>query len=274
MTRKISATTVVIATAILTLLFAAPLCMLIRYSLVAPPEIQATLAARDIFSVLSTPLSFEQFYELLVENYPFMRHFWLSLLYTVCTTGITLVTSIPAAFLFAKVKWRGRDTVFFVYIVLMMMPYQVLMVPLYKQFSDMNLLDNPLAVMLPAAFQPFWVFMLRQYTKSIPDSLMDAMRLETNSVFVCFRYLVVPLLGDCIAALAVLSFADNWNLFEPALIMLRTKALLPLPIILSQLMEADISIVFASSIVYLLSAVVLFIGAKEKLAQGVEVMKW
>ena len=265
---------VIAIAAILALLFAAPMLLLLFYSLLPSDKLQSALASGNVFSVFFGSVSFGQFYELLVENYPFMWHFWLSLFYAVCTTGITLVTSIPAAFLFGKMKWRGRDAVFFVYIVLMMMPYQVLMVPLYKQFSDLNLLDNPLAIMLPAAFQPFWVFMLRQYAKSIPDSLIDAMRLETNSVFICFRYLVIPLLGDCIVAIGILSFADNWNLFEPALIMLRTKDILPLPIILSQLIDVDIYIVFASSVVYLLPAAVLFIGAKEKLAQGVEVMKW
>jgi len=274
MTRKKPVGYIFVITAFLAVLFAAPLLMLLVHSLLSPGTIQTTLASGDVFGILSAPLSLGQYYELLVENYPFMRHFWLSLLYAVCTTGITLVTSIPAAFLFSKLKWRGRDTVFFVYIVLMMMPYQVLMVPLYKQFSDMNMLDNPLAVMLPAAFQPFWVFMLRQYAKSIPDSLLDAMRLETDSVFKCLRHLAIPMLGDCIVALGVLSFADSWNLFEPALVMLQTKEILPLPIILSRLMEVDISIVFASSIVYLLPAAVLFVGAKEKLAQGVEVMKW
>ena len=264
----------IIVTAALALLFVLPLVTLLAYSLLKPDALADALASGDFLAFLGKSYSFDQYYELLIENYPFMAHFWRSLLYAGATTGITIVVSVPTAFLFAKVQWKGRDAIFFFYIVLMMLPYQVLMVPLYKQFSDGGLLNNPLAIILPAAFQPFWVFMLRQFAKSIPDSLMDAMKLETNSVLNFFRYLIIPLLGDCILALAVLSFADNWNLYEPALIMLETKELFPLPIILSKLLESDMGIAFSASVVYILPAAVLFIGAKEKLAKGVEVMKW
>ena len=272
--RKPSSAIKIALTVAVAALFAGPLLMLLMYSLLSPEGLREILDAGDFFGFLGRSWSLGQYYELLVENYPFMSHFWRSLLYAGVTTGITVVVTIPTAFLFAKVKWKGRDAVFFLYIVLMMLPYQVLMVPLYKQFSDVGLLNNPLAIILPAAFQPFWVFMLRQFAKSIPDSLLDAMKLETNSVFNYFRYLIIPLLGDCILALAVLAFADNWNLYEPALIMLESQELFPLPIILSRLLESDLGIAFSSSVIYILPAAVLFVGAKEKLAKGVEVMKW
>jgi len=219
-------------------------------------------------------VSLSQYYELLVENYPFMYHFWVSVLYAIAITAVIIVISVPAAHFFAKVEWKGRDAVFFVYIIMMMMPYQVLVVPLYRQFSDYGLGGSPLAVILPACFQPFWVFMLRQYAKSIPDSLIDSMRLETNSVFTYFRYLIIPMLGDCITALAVLSFAECWNMFEPPLIMLTRKELLPIPVVISKLLETDSGLVFSSGVIYMIPAIILFIGTRRKLEKGVEVMKW
>jgi multiple sugar transport system permease protein len=212
-----------------------------------------------------------QYYELIVENYPYMRHFWISMGYAAGITALTVLISIPAAYLFAKVPFRGRDGLFFVYLALMMMPYQVIMAPSYLQMSSFNLLDNPLAIILPAVFQPFCVFLMRQYIRGIPDSLIESARLETNSVLRLFWHVLLPLLKDCVAALAVIVFAESWNMLEQPLIMLETRNKLPLPLILSQI--SGLPVVFAASVIYLTPVLILLAVTRNRFASGIEVMK-
>ena len=132
--------------------------------------ILAALAAVFVIPVVSTAvksLSFEgriglgQYWELFVTNFTYLDFFWNSVIYASAITAVSIVVSLPLGFLFAKIKFKGRDGLFFVFILVMLLPFQATLLPNYIQLRDFNMLNTPLALTLPMMFAPFAVFLLR-----------------------------------------------------------------------------------------------------------------
>jgi len=214
----------------------------------------------------------EQFYELLITNYTFLQYFWNSMYYSLCITALCIVFSFPLGFLFAKVKFPGRDAIFFIYIVAMMLPFQTTLLPNYIQLRDFGLLDTPAALVLPLAFSPFAVFLFRQFMKSVPQDVIEYTTLVTSSPFQILRYAVVPHVKPAIAALAVIVFCESWNMIEPVFIFAsKNPEIHPLSVTLGDL-PADVS--FSAATVYMFPILMLFMLFKEALADSMKEYKW
>jgi multiple sugar transport system permease protein len=213
-----------------------------------------------------------QYWELLVTNYTFLRHFWNSMLYSLSITVICITLSLPLGFLFAKVCFPGRDIIFFVYIVAMMLPFQSTLLPAYIQLRDFGLLGTPAALVLPLAFSPLAVFLFRQFIKSISSDLLDYTTLETSSSFQILWYAVIPQIKPAIAALAVIVFCESWNMVEPVFIFAaRNPDIHPLSVTLGDLPN---EVSFSAATVYMLPILILFILIKEALVSAVERYRW
>jgi multiple sugar transport system permease protein len=249
------------------------------------PALQAALLLTGltfIYPVLMTwagSLRFEgrfptlgQYGELLITDYTFLRYFWNSAGYSLLITASCVVLSFPLGFVFAKVRFPGRDFLFFIYIMVMMLPFQSTLLPNYIQLRDFGLLDTPLALILPLSFSPFAVFLFRQFIRSVPSELLDYTTLETSSAFRILWYAVWPQVRAAAAALAVMVFAETWNMVEPAIIFTaKNPGIHPLSV---RLADLPASVSFSAAAVYMSVILVLFMMFKETLASAMAHFKW
>lgn len=216
--------------------------------------------------------TFLQYGELLITNYTCLNYFWNSMLYSAVITLFNIIISFPLGYLFSQVKFKGRDAVFFVYIVVMMLPFQATLLSNYIQLRDFNILQTHWAIILPMVFSPFAVFLLRQFIKSIPPELMDYTALETSSLFHIFKYVVFPYTKTVIAALAIIIFCESWNTVEPAIIFIsENREIMPLSVIISSIPE---NVSFSGSMIYMYPILILFFIFKETLQSSMESYKW
>ena len=212
------------------------------------------------------------YWELFVTNFTYLDFFWNSVIYASLITFVSIAVSLPLGFVFAKIPFKGRDTIFFVYIVVMMLPFQATLLPNYIQLREFNMLNTPLALTIPMMFSPFAVFLFRQFIKNIPNELIDYTMLETSSVFKTFRYAVIPQIKPALVSLAILIFCESWNMVEQALIFsMENTDIYPLSVVLGDL-PSDVS--YAGGVVYMFPIVMLFIMFRGSLETSMESYKF
>lgn len=182
--------------------------------------------------------SFEQYRELFRDYPSYFVALRNSFFYAVIITVGGLLLSIPVAYLFARVPFRGRNSLFFVYIVIMMLPAQSTILGQYLLMQSLGWIDERQALYLPLMLSPLTVFLLRQNLKLISSELIDATRLETNSFFVLLFRIVLPQMKGTMAAAGVLLFCESWNIIEQAMILLpRNEEIKPLSVMMSRYPE-------------------------------------
>lgn len=252
----------------------------IRFSAVLRLVILAVLAAVFVIPVVSTAvksfsfgekIGFAQYWELFVTDFTYLDFFWNSVLYATAITVVCIAISLPLGFLFAKVNFKGRDSLFFVFILVMMLPFQATLLPNYIQLRDFKMLNTPFALTVPMMFSPFAVFLLRQFMKTIPNDLIDYTLLETSSVIKTFRYAILPQIKPAIVSLAILIFCESWNMVDQALIFsMENDKIMPLSVILSEIPE---NVKYAGGTVYMFPIIMLFVMFRETLEESMEAYK-
>ena len=224
------------------------------------------------FTYGESKFTLQAYWELFVTNFTYLDFFWNSVIYATLITLVSITISLPLGFVFAKIPFKGRDTAFFIYIVVMMLPFQATLLPNYIQLRDFNMLNTPLALTIPMMFSPFAVFLFRQFIKNIPNELIDCTALETTSVFKTFRYAVIPQIKPAIVSLAILIFCESWNMVEQALIFsMENDEIMPLSVMLSEI-PSDVS--YAGGAVYMFPIIMLFVMFRETLEESMESYKF
>lgn len=213
------------------------------------------------------------YYDLLIEHFYVLRNFWNSVFYAGTITCLNIAVSVPAAYAFYQARFKGKELLFFFYIMLMMMPLQVTLLPNYIGLRNMELLDTPYAIVLPSIFAPFSVFLLTQYMKGLEQSYAEAAILETKSVFRILFRMIVPQLRTCILAVFVFVFAEYWNMVEQVDIYLKRDSLKPMSILLAIGEGFTTSEVLAGSVVFMIPIVILYLYFHDSLEVGLESMK-
>lgn len=164
------------------------------------------------------------------EVIPFARFYWNSLFIASFITFLQVLTSSMAAYSFARLRWKGRDTVFLLYLSTMMLPGIVMIVPTYAIMIEMGLVDTYIGLILPAAFTAFGTFLLRQFMLGIPPSLDEAAHIDGASHWQIFWHVIMPLSRPGLITLTIFSFMGNFNSFFWPLVMLRTVEKYTMPI--------------------------------------------
>ena len=224
------------------------------------------------FTYGESKFTLQAYWELFVTNFTYLDFFWNSVIYATLITLVSITISLPLGFVFAKIPFKGKDTIFFIYIVVMMLPFQATLLPNYIQLRDFNMLNTPLALTIPMMFSPFAVFLFRQFIKNIPNELIDCTALETTSVFKTFRYAVIPQIKPAIVSLAILIFCESWNMVEQALIFsMENDEIMPLSVMLSEI-PSDVS--YAGGAVYMFPIIMLFVMFRETLEESMESYKF
>lgn len=211
-------------------------------------------------------------YAQLFSQLPFARVVGNSLLLAVVTTLIQLFTSATAAYVFSRLPFRGRGIVFAVYLATMMIPLQVLIVPLFAQLRTFGLINTYLGALLPTFASAFGIFLVRQAMNQVPFELDEAATLDGAGHFRIFWHVVLPNVRAALATLAVFAFMGSWNSFLWPLVVLRSPDLQTLPIALAGLQgqyTTQWDIVMAGSVVSILPMLAIYIFAQKYVIQGV-----
>lgn len=255
---------------VLALLFLMPVLLTIVHSF---SEQSVNVEEFRLAGLLPSGFDITGYYDLLIEHSFLLRNFWNSVLYAGVITCFNILVSVPAAYAFSQARFRGKDVLFFFYVVLLMMPFQVTLLPNYIGLRDMKLLDTPFAIILPAVFTPFSVFLMTQYMKGVEQSFAEAALLETRSVAKIMFVVVVPQLRTCILAVFVFVFAEYWNMVEQPDIYLRQEALKPLSGLLAVGEGLTVAEVLAGSVIFMVPIVILYLYFHDSLETGLESMK-
>jgi multiple sugar transport system permease protein len=143
-----------------------------------------------------------------------------------------LLTCSMAGFAFSRLRFRGKDVLFFLFLASMMVPGQVTVIPLFIIIRQLGLIDSHLAIILPALTSGFGVFMLRQYFLTLPAELIDAAKIDGAGFLRVYWQIMLPLIGPGLSALGIFTFLGQWNNFFGPLLFLRSSSKLTLPIAL------------------------------------------
>jgi multiple sugar transport system permease protein len=179
------------------------------------------------------------------------------------------VIALPAAYAFSRLRSKLFDSIFFLYVIILMMPFLVTLVPNYIIIEKLGLLGKYSSVILPGVFGAFGVFLLKQFMQHIPAEYLEAAEIMGASQLTILVRIVMPLMKNGIAALIVLLFIDNWNMVEQPLIFLQDMSKFPASIFLASddILQQDG--VFAAAVLSTIPAVMLFSVFEKYLYQGI-----
>ncbi len=211
-------------------------------------------------------------YTRLFSELPFARVIVNSLVLAGATTVIQLVTSSTAGYAFSRMPFRGRSVVFGVYLATMIIPLQVLIVPLFVEMKTMGLLNSYLGVLLPAFTSAFGIFLMRQAINTVPRELDEAATIDGAGHFRIFWRIILPNVRPALATLAIFAFMGSWNSFLWPLVVLRSPELQTLPVALAGLQgqyTTEWDIVMAGSVISVIPMLALYVFAQKYVIQGV-----
>lgn len=215
-------------------------------------------------------VSFAQYGKLFIDNPKYLTMFWNSVFMVVpIIAGQTIVGAL-AAYAFSKLKFRGRDSMFLVYVMTMLMPFQVTLVPNYIMVDKLGMLNSTNAIIVPGIFAAFGVFMLRQFMLDIPYAYIEAAKIDGAGHLRIFMTMIIPMIKPGLAALVILLFVDYWNMVEQPLIFLDDPFKQPLSVFLSRIKDSDRGIAFAASMLYMAPMVLLFLYAESYFIEGIQ----
>lgn len=213
-------------------------------------------------------LTFSGYADLLFDCFIFYPMFWNSVLYAVVITAVQLLVIVPCAFGFSQAKFRGKSVLFTAYIILMMMPLQVTILPNYIGLRDMGLIDTRLGIILPMIFSPFGVVVMHQYMKSTDNSIIEATCLETNSILRIILTSVIPQIRACIFAVAIFVFADCWNMLEQPMLFLKRTELKTLSVFIADADRYSGNVLLPASVIFMIPVFLLYLFFSEHLDKG------
>jgi multiple sugar transport system permease protein len=194
-----------------------------------------------------------------------------STLIATLVTALSLLINSLAGYAFAKLRFKGRDRLFRLLLASMVIPAQVAMLPLFLMLKEMGLVNTYGGVIVPGMASIFGIFLIRQYALSIPDSLLDAARIDGAGEFRIYRTLVLPLCKPILVTLAIFTFMGAWNDFLWPLIILTDNDLYTLPVALANLLGEhvqDAELMMAGSVLTVLPVVVLFLLLQKYYIEG------
>ncbi|OMF07538.1 sugar ABC transporter permease [Paenibacillus amylolyticus] len=244
----------------------------INYGLIGQMN-ETALGRDDAFAnlkLIPDKVSFAQYGKVFIDNPKFMMMFWNSVFMVVpIIVGQTLVAAL-AAYAFSKLQFRGRDSIFLVYVMTMLMPFQVTLVPNYIMVDMLGMLNSTSAIIVPGIFAAFGVFMLRQFMLDIPYAYIEAAKMDGAGHLRIFVTMIVPMIKPGLAALVILLFVDYWNMVEQPLIFLDDPFKQPLSVFLSTINQSDKGIAFAASMLYMAPMVMVFLYAESYFIEGIQ----
>jgi len=208
--------------------------------------------------------------ELLLDTPQFFVMFWNTFMLVVPSVLGQLLIGAPAAWALSRFRFRGRRLLTTVYIALMLMPFQVAMVPNYLVIDRLGLMDTMLAVILPFAFSAFPVFIMMRGFDAVPKALLEAAQIDGAGPFRIFIKIGLPLGVPGVLSALVLGFLECWSAIEQPMTFLKSQALWPLSLYLPQIVTEKLGLAMAASLLMLLPAALIFLFGQKYLELGIQ----
>lgn len=211
-------------------------------------------------------------YHFLFQNLEMSRYFMNSLFIAVLVTVISLLFNSLAAYAFAKLRFGIKDKLFKFLLSLMIIPGQVTMLPLFLILKELGFINTYLGILIPGMASVFGIFMLRQFMMSIPDSLIDAARIDGAGDLKIFFTIILPLSRSILITLGIFTFIGTWNDFLWPLIVMTDSSMYTLPVALANLMgehTQDTELMMAGSVITTLPIVILFAFVQKYYISGI-----
>ncbi len=211
----------------------------------------------------------EHYKRLLFFSPAFFKLFWNSVGMTAGILAGQLVVAVPAAWAFAVYRFRGRNVLFSLYVILMLLPFQVTMLSKYLVLQDAGLMDTRWAVVLPAIFSTFPVFLIYRSFAAVPVELLEAARVDGAGELQSFVRVGLPVAQGGVLAAMILSFLESWNMMEEPLTFLQDKSLWPLSLYLPEIAMDQAGYACAASVLTLTVSLFVFAIFHDALEQGI-----
>lgn len=207
-----------------------------------------------------------------LTSFNFAQYFLNSVIVTVAATALTLAINAMAAYGLAKYNFRGRDTLFLITLSTIMIPIQVILLPVYQVVASMGMANSLLGMIIPPAATPTGVFLLRQYMLTIPDELIEAGRIDGAGEFTIFWRVVLPLCRPALAVVAIFSVIWRWNDFLWPLLVAQDESIQTLPVALARFssqLVVPFNLVLAMSVLSILPVIVIFLLMQKQIVSGI-----
>lgn len=256
-----------------------PIILTFLYSFFPVSEISSYLGKRARFEndkwlnliVAPAIASVRQYYNLLIEKPMYLKLFFNSVFFTVSILFGQMLIIPACAYALSFFKFKGRESLFFTILMMMLLPFQVTMAPSVLTMRLLGIMETTWAVILPIVFSPFYIFLVRQYMLGIPNSLMEAAVVDGAGTIRCFFHVALPISKPILGAALALSFADCWNLVEQPLIYLGGQMeRMPLSVMFNTLSTDEMGVVFAGAALYILPALLVYRYFQEDILLGIQ----
>ncbi len=283
--RKLVSTCIAVVVALFfAAIFITPIVLTITNSFMAQSEINANYGAvfaknekggkvfiSEIVNLKFIPdmVSFTQYLTVLFKSPDYLFKFWNSVILVVPIVVFQLAVAMFASYGFMRAKGKLKEIVFFLYVILMLMPYQVTLVPNYLVSTWLNIVDTRWAIWLPGVASPFAVYLLTKFMRRIPSSYIEAAQIDGAGEWQIFRRICAPLCKGCLCSVAILVFIDYWNMVEQPLILLSDAELHPLSVFLSQINSGETGLAFAVATIYMIPSILIFLYGEDYLVEGI-----
>lgn len=221
------------------------------------------------WSFIPDRISFQAYLELLLDTPEFFIVFWNSIKIVTMTILGQMAISIPAAWVLSMYRFRLRKIIISIYIILMMIPFMVIMIPQYEIMNRLNLLDSLWAIIVPGIFSTLPVFIVYTFFSKTPKNIVEAARIDGANELQIFYRIGIPLGYPGIISAILLSFIEFWNIIEQPLIFIKKPELTTLTLYLPNISIENIRINLVASVITLVPSVIIFIIGQSYLEEGI-----
>lgn len=214
-------------------------------------------------------VTFSQYINTLIRSPDYLLKFWNSVILVVPIVLLQLAVASITAYGFTR--WRGkvRAFLFFFYVILMLMPVQVTLVPNFLVSQWLGLINTRWSIIFPGMFAPFSVFLLTKSMRRIPGSLIEAAKLDGSSEWQIFKDICLPQCRSALYSIAILVFIDYWNMVEQPVVLLSDASKQPLSVYLSTINTSEVGLAFAIATIYMVPCILLFLHGEDYLVEGI-----
>lgn len=270
--------------AVFAVLFLTPIILTITNSFMSATEINANygqifatsdsggkvfISEKVNLKFIPDMVSFSQYSTVLLKSPDYLIKFWNSMILVIPIVVFQLFVALLAAYGFSRYRGKLREIIFFAYIILMLMPYQVTLVPNYLVSDWLNILNTRWAIWLPGIFSPFAVFLLTKYMRRIPAGVIEAAEIDGAGEFQIFTSISLPLCKSAVCSAAILVAIDYWNMVEQPLILLSDTEMHPLSVFLSKINSGELGLAFAVATIYMIPTLFVFLYGEDYLVEGI-----
>lgn len=207
-----------------------------------------------------------------LTRFDFTTYLFNSVVVTIAATALTLAINSMAAYALAKYNFRGKNGLFLLTLATIMIPLQVILIPVYQVVASLGMVNTLWGLIIPAAATPTGVFILRQYMLSIPDELIEAARVDGSGEFRTFIQIVLPMCRPALAVVAILSIMWRWNDFLWPLVVAQSEKVYTLPVALARFTAEEtvpFNLIIAMSVVSILPVIILFLFFQRQIVTGI-----